>query len=181
MRELATRVQLSNSGRPLGSVPVGSLTIVRKKVIIEHATVQKERVDMYCRIHKTVSLLAAVALSVFPATSAFAADEPDFSTKTPIKHVVVIFQENVSFDHYFATYPNAVNTTPGEPVFNAADDTPSVNGLLSAGLLMHNPNSTQPFRLSRAQAVTCDQDHSYTDEQKSFNSGLMNLFPETVG
>jgi len=102
-------------------------------------------------------------------------------TTTPIEHVVVIFQENVSFDHYFATYPNAANTTPGEPVFNAADDTPSVNGLLSAGLRMHNPNSTQPFRLSRAQAVTCDQDHSYTDEQKSFNLGLMNLFRETVG
>ena len=26
-------------------------------------------------------------------------------TRTPIKHVVVIFQENVSFDHYFGTYP----------------------------------------------------------------------------
>ncbi len=25
------------------------------------------------------------------------------SSTTPIKHVVVIFQENVSFDHYFAT------------------------------------------------------------------------------
>ena len=28
-------------------------------------------------------------------------------TQTPIKHVVVIFQENVSFDHYFGTYPDA--------------------------------------------------------------------------
>ena len=27
------------------------------------------------------------------------------ATATPIKHVVVIFQENVSFDHYFGTYP----------------------------------------------------------------------------
>ena len=35
-------------------------------------------------------------------------------TKTPIKHLVVIFQENVSFDHYFATYPNATNPS-GEP------------------------------------------------------------------
>ncbi|HYU74337.1 MAG TPA: hypothetical protein VEL31_16835, partial [Ktedonobacteraceae bacterium] len=26
-------------------------------------------------------------------------------TATPVKHLVVIFQENVSFDHYFATYP----------------------------------------------------------------------------
>ena len=31
------------------------------------------------------------------------------TTTTPIKHVVVIFQENVSFDHYFATYPKAAN------------------------------------------------------------------------
>jgi phospholipase C len=30
-------------------------------------------------------------------------------TMTPIKHLVVIFQENISFDHYFATYPHAAN------------------------------------------------------------------------
>ena len=28
---------------------------------------------------------------------------------TPIQHLVVIFQENISFDHYFGTYPNALN------------------------------------------------------------------------
>ena len=39
-------------------------------------------------------------------------------TRTPIKHLVVIFQENVSFDHYFGTYPNAANTD-GQP-FDAA-------------------------------------------------------------
>ena len=50
------------------------------------------------------------------------------ATATPIKHLVVIFQENVSFDHYFGTYPNATNPS-GEPTFNAAPDTPSVNGL----------------------------------------------------
>ena len=32
------------------------------------------------------------------------------SPGTPIKHLVVIFQENVSFDHYFGTYPHAANT-----------------------------------------------------------------------
>jgi phospholipase C len=31
------------------------------------------------------------------------------STATPIKHVVVIFGENISFDHYFGTYPHALN------------------------------------------------------------------------
>jgi phospholipase C len=102
-------------------------------------------------------------------------------TTTPIEHVVVIFQENVSFDHYFATYPMAANNNPSEPVFHAADNTPSVNGLMSAGLLNNNPNLTQPFRLTRAQAVICDQDHNYADEQKAFNSGLMNLFQQSVG
>ena len=36
---------------------------------------------------------------------------------TPIEHVVVIFPENISFDHYFGTYPHALNP-PGEPQFN---------------------------------------------------------------
>jgi phospholipase C len=101
-------------------------------------------------------------------------------TTTPIQHVVVIFQENVSFDHYFATYPVAANSTTGEPVFTASPNTPSVNGL-TGGLMTNNPNSAQPFRLSRAQAVTCDQDHNYGDEQKAFNSGLMDKFVETLG
>ncbi len=101
-------------------------------------------------------------------------------TTTPIQHVVVIFQENVSFDHYFATYPVAANNTAGEPTFTAAANTPSVNGL-NGPLLTNNPNSAQPFRLTRAQAVTCDQDHNYGDEQKAFNGGLMNKFVEAVG
>jgi len=80
-----------------------------------------------------ISLIAAAPL-------ARADDSP---TTTPIKHLVVIFQENVSFDHYFATYPHPANP-PGEPAFEARRGTPSVNGL-SAGLFDHNPNSVQPF------------------------------------
>jgi phospholipase C len=102
------------------------------------------------------------------------------ATTTPIQHVVVIFQENVSFDHYFATYPVAANNTGNEPSFTAAPNSPSVNGL-SGPLLTNNPNSVQPFRLTRAQAVTCDQDHNYGDEQKSYDGGLMDKFVETVG
>ena len=107
-------------------------------------------------------------------------------TATPIKHVVVIFQENVSFDHYFATYPIAANT-PGEtlqgsgvkaPAFTAAKNTPKdINTLAKAGLLApNNPNSIQPARLSPMQAVTCDQGHGYTSEQKAYNAGSMDKF-----
>ena len=100
-------------------------------------------------------------------------------TATPIKHVVVIYQENVSFDHYFATYPKAANTD-GSP-FEAKPHTPSVNGLNQSLLGPNNPNSAQPFRLSHEQAETCDQDHGYTHEQQAFDDGLMDKFVETVG
>ena len=103
----------------------------------------------------------------------------DGDDRTPIEHVVVIFQENVSFDHYFATYPNATNADG--PKFTAKAGTPVVNGLFPGGLLDHNPNSVQPFRLSSLQGATCDQDHNYKDEQASYNAGGMNKFPENVG
>jgi phospholipase C len=106
-------------------------------------------------------------------------DDDEDGTLTPIQHVVVIFQENVSFDHYFATYPHAANTDG--PHFVARPGTPLVNGLFPGGLLDHNPNSTQPFRLGSAQGATCDQGHGYKQEQQSFNAGGMNRFPETVG
>src|SRR6516165_1352355 len=47
---------------------------------------------------------------------------------TPIQHLVIVFQENISFDHYFGTYPNAANLS-GESVFQAKPNTPTVNGL----------------------------------------------------
>src|SRR5690348_11051429 len=98
------------------------------------------------------------------------------STSTPIKHVVVIFQENVSFDHYFGTYPRATNP-PGQPAFNAVPGTPAVNGL-TADLLQRNPNAANPFRFDRTQPLTCDMDHGYTAEQRAFNGGKMDKFVE---
>lgn len=100
-------------------------------------------------------------------------------TATPIKHVVVIYQENVSFDHYFATYPKALNET-GDPPFHAAKNTPAVNGL-DDFLLHHNPNAVNPYRLERSQALTCDMEHGYTAEQLAYDSGLMDKFVEHTG
>jgi phospholipase C len=110
------------------------------------------------------------------------------SPSTAIKHVVVIFSENISFDHYFGTYPSAANR-PGEPPFHAVAGTPAVNGLTQA-LLSSNPNAfnsangkgaTNPFRLARADAATADQDHAYKPEQMAFDNGKMDLFPASVG
>jgi phospholipase C len=117
------------------------------------------------------------------------ATEAQSRTSTPIKHLVVIFQENVSFDHYFGTYPQALNP-PKEPVFRAAPGTPAVNGLTDA-LLFSNPNflnsavngaaASNPFRLDRSEAATNDQDHDYMPEQQAFHGGLMDSFPKYTG
>src|ERR1700691_3870311 len=100
-------------------------------------------------------------------------------TKYPIKHLVVIFNENRSFDHYFGTYPNAVNPE-GEPLFEPAKNTQrDINNLLSSpALLDNNPNlnsatgtnAANPFRLDRTQANTADQSHAYTAEQKAYDA-----------
>ncbi len=119
-----------------------------------------------------------LTIATLLAAQAVLATDADSSTTTPIKHVVVIFGENISFDHYFGTYPRAANTQ-GEPAFTAAANTPSINGL-SPFLLTHNPNSTQPFRLDRSMEVTCDNDNHYSDEQNAYHNGLLDKFPEST-
>jgi phospholipase C len=121
--------------------------------------------------------VAAALASAVPA-AADATHHNEQRTATPIQHLVVIFQENVSFDHYFGTYPNATNPA-GEPAFHAAPHTPAVNGLTST-LLTHNPNAANPTRLDRSEPLTCDQDHDYTAEQKAFDGGKMDKFVENT-
>jgi len=99
-------------------------------------------------------------------------------TVTPITHVVVIFNENNSFDHYFATYPNALNP-PGDPKFTALPNTPSVNGLTPA-MIANNPNSIKPYRIDRSVENLCDNDNHYADEQKAYDGGLLDKFPEST-
>lgn len=108
------------------------------------------------------------------------------STTTPITNVIVLFQENISFDHYFGTYPNAQNNS-GEQAFFAFPGTPTVNGYTPA-LLKNNPNKNaagtaqaNPGRLSPLQAYTCSQNHNYGPEQQAVDAGLMDQFPKYTG
>ena len=125
---------------------------------------------------KAVAGATLAALLCGPGSAGMFAADHTYPTKTPIKHLVVIFQENISFDHYFGTYPYATNP-PGEPYFYAKRDTPGVNGFTPA-LLTANTNLANPFRLDRSQAVTCDMNHGYAAEQKAFDGGLMDKFVE---
>ncbi len=58
--------------------------------------------------------VANAAESIAPDGTSAPGPQNAAPTATPIKHLVIIFNENVSFDHYFATYPKATNP-PGEP------------------------------------------------------------------
>ncbi len=124
------------------------------------------------------------------------------ATATKIKHLVVIFGENISFDHYFGTYPNAQNLA-GETAFTATPGTPVPNGLaapldptnsfapvVGPSLLTANPNAsaagngagaTNPFRLAPQFAETKSQGHNYMPEQQADDNGHMDLFPEFTG
>jgi phospholipase C len=137
-------------------------------------------------VRASISAALMMGLTI-NSTLAVAKTPAPVVTTTPIEHVVVIFGENISFDHYFGTYPHALNP-PGQPRFVALPNTPSVNGL-SGALLTNNPNlnpangpgAANPFRLNRNQAMTADQSHGYTPEQQSFDKGLMDLFPISTG
>jgi phospholipase C len=146
-----------------------------------------------------------------PAGEAGAPGRPDpaaaFATSSTIaggklKHIVIIFNENVSYDHYFATYPNAPNDAGGAP-FYPMSGTPTPNNLVTpldptsnftaitgVDLLNTNPtlanaangaNAANPFRLGPTQAATADMGHNYKPEQQADNGGAMDLFPLYTG
>src|SRR5258708_13653633 len=122
---------------------------------------------MHHCLTKVLPTLMAAAITLLPISPAFAHAGDGDDRGTAIKHLVVIFQENVSFDHYFGTYPNALNPA-GEPGFRSRRDTPTVNGL-SQALLTNNPNlnpangagATNPLPLDRSPAFTNHPTHSY--------------------
>jgi phospholipase C len=164
--------------------------------------------------YQVISGCLAAAFAVTTATVlANDGDRDDRSvrTATPIKHLVVIFQENISYDHYFGTYPNAMNL-PGETPFKAKGHKPLNNNLVTPldvnngfkplggpNLLTSNPNANanapaapnnsrkngtdaaNPFRLSPSQASTADQGHNDMPEQAAYNNGNMDGFPAWVG
>lgn len=109
------------------------------------------RIGMHAK-HVSAFFLSGVLLQT-PALAAPPDHESD--TKTPIKHVVVIFQEN---------HPHALNL-PGETPFHASPNTQTVNNL-TFSVLSPNPNSAPPTRLAPSQANTCSHSHDYTGEQK---------------
>jgi phospholipase C len=136
------------------------------------------RIQSLCLAALTLALPAGNS-ALGQETAQNASTQTNIKTTYPIEHLVIIFQENESFDHYFATYPVAANP-PGEPQFAAKPGTPTVNGL-TPDLMTRNQNLMQPQRLDRSHAATADQNHNYPNEQEAFDHGLMDKFVQYTG
>ena len=163
---------------------------------------RRRRLRPYLAVTAAVALAAGAAAVATAASASTGAAKVSFGAyhtpsvvskarykdkpTTPIKHLVVIFDENVSFDHYFGTYPYAANTDG--TAFTAKPGTPKVNGLYAkitktgpVGPLLltgpgNNPNVYAPQRLTHSQALTSDQNHGYTAEEEAEDNGKMDMF-----
>ncbi|HEY3735715.1 MAG TPA: alkaline phosphatase family protein, partial [Streptosporangiaceae bacterium] len=98
-----------------------------------------------------------------------------------IKHIVILMQENRSFDHYFGTLsgvrgfsdPDVLTNANGTPVFDQYGYQPGA-GPSAAGF-------TQPFNLlnnppTENGSDTNDIDHSWAGQHNSWNGGKMDSF-----
>lgn len=98
----------------------------------------------------------------------------DGKTATPIKHIIVLFQENRSFDHYFGAYPT------GNGTFQFAGNTPKVNGLpanVHLKLSSHEEVSPHPTTYTH----TLDVPHTYASMIAAYNGGRMDGYAEEGG
>ncbi|MGB0384610.1 MAG: alkaline phosphatase family protein [Ardenticatenaceae bacterium] len=91
-------------------------------------------------------------------------------TTTPIKHFIVIMQENHTFDNYFGTYPGADGVPEG---------TCMPKYLTEAGELdPEKPECVEPFHIGDSPIT--DLDHSSATAMRQLNNGKMNGFVEAL-
>jgi phospholipase C len=111
---------------------------------------------------------AAAAMSI-PASVARAAGQPRSSGLSRIEHIVVLTQENRSYDHYFGAYrrgqgfsdPHAITLPGGRDVFHQPDPSQPEGYLL-------------PFHLDTERTAAAnfgDVDHSWGRSHDVFNGG----------
>jgi phospholipase C len=118
----------------------------------------------------TVAITAAAWAGTAPEASAAPAPDDQFvpanqlPTQTPIKHFLVLMQENHSFDNYFGSYPGA----DGLPDDTCMPVDPT--GVTST-------ECVAPFHIG-GQAVV-DLGHSVDTYRSELNGGLMNGFIST--
>lgn len=99
-----------------------------------------------------------IAFGVCLSALVFAAPQPK-QERIPIQHFIYIIQENITFDHYFGTYPGA-------------------NGIPAGVKLPHRPGGppqVAPFHL-HATAIPHDLSHSWQAARTAYDDGKMDGF-----
>jgi phospholipase C len=107
---------------------------------------------------------AVILLASLPFAARAAAAPAEPATKTPIKHFVVLMQENHSFDNYFGTYPGANGIPKG--ACQAIDRLNPSKGCI------------KPFHLG--DRVVEDLNHSHRVAVRQYDHGKMDGFIDGV-
>ncbi|MBV8809177.1 MAG: phospholipase [Acidobacteriaceae bacterium] len=101
--------------------------------------------------------------SIAPVSSACAA-------LSDIEHVVILIQENRSFDHYFGSYRGVHGFSDQTMAFRQPDPANTESAPYSELLPFHIDTSTAP------PGCTHDIDHGWITQHQSWNNGAMNGF-----
>jgi phospholipase C len=112
------------------------------------------------------SLLSGCGVGSVPGTQRSSA----CAKLTDIDHVVILIQENRSFDHYFGSYRGVRGFSDQSSAFQQPDPANTTNA--PAGVLL-------PFHLDMSKtnaACTHDITHDWVPQHQSWNNGAMNGF-----
>jgi phospholipase C len=120
------------------------------------------------RLLGTAAAAAVGSFALDPVIQrALASGAPRRGSLADIEHVVILMQENRSFDHYFGTFPGVRGF--GDRAGHAA--------LTQTGFPVQSWGSKLlPFHLGNAPQCLPDITHDWGPQHRSWNSGLMNRF-----
>jgi phospholipase C len=110
---------------------------------------------------RLIALALALAATTVPAQ---AADQPEPATKTPIKHFIVLMQENHSYDNYFGSYTRGNGIPAG--------------ACQPRNLKQPKEGCIKPFRIGNR--VVEDLNHSSRVAKRQLNHGKMNGFVDAL-
>jgi len=129
---------------------------------------------------------ATAAMTTFPPAIARAlsiAAARRTGTIRDVEHIVILTQENRSFDHYFGTlngvrgfadrFPIPVADSPGIVGKTVWMQPNQVAGAAPAAIAPFRLNTVQQFEVMRVQGTP----HSWTDAQYAWDHGRMNAWP----
>src|ERR1051325_974320 len=136
-----------------------------------------KKVYLWCALHlqdvliltKTSLMIVAFTLLLIDVNLSYATTVNQSSKisssndddSNPIKHIVIIMQENHTFDNYFGTYPGA-NGIPKNVCMPLDPGHPSHDGCV------------KPFRSTNLSPA--DMPHGYEPSKTAYNNGKMDGF-----